>query len=99
MKTKRAGLLTKLVVLALLVFVASALLNLRTQIQGAQADLAQLQAERPPRSRPTPTCGTPWKTATIPSARWKSPGLSWAWWRRAIRSSSSRIDLCVPNKT
>ncbi len=46
MKTKRAGLLTKLVVLAMLVFVASALLNLRTQIQGAQADLAQLQAEK-----------------------------------------------------
>lgn len=46
MKTKRAGLLTKLVVLALLVFVASALLNLRTQIQGAQNDLAQLQAEK-----------------------------------------------------
>lgn len=46
MKTKRAGLLTKLVVLAMLVFVASALLNLRTQIQNAQADLAQLQAEK-----------------------------------------------------
>ena len=46
MKLKRAGLLTKLVVLAMLVFVASALLNLRTQIQGAQADLAQLQAEK-----------------------------------------------------
>ncbi|HIY20764.1 MAG TPA: septum formation initiator family protein [Candidatus Flavonifractor merdigallinarum] len=46
MKTKRAGLLTKLVVLAMLVFVASALLNLRTQIQSAQADLAQLQAEK-----------------------------------------------------
>lgn len=46
MKTKRAGLLTKLVVLAMLVFVASALLNLRTQIQAAQADLAQLQAEK-----------------------------------------------------
>ena len=40
MKLKRAGLLTKLVVLAMLVFVASALLNLRTQIQGAQADQA-----------------------------------------------------------
>ena len=46
MKTKRAGLVTKLVVLAMLVFVASALLNLRTQIQSAQADLAQLQAEK-----------------------------------------------------
>lgn len=46
MKTKRAGLLTKLVVLAMLVFVASALLNLRTQIQSAQADLAQLQAKK-----------------------------------------------------
>ena len=46
MNTKRAGLLTKLVVLAMLVFVASALLNLRTQIQSAQADLAQLQAEK-----------------------------------------------------
>ena len=46
MRTKRAGLLTKLVVLALLVFVASALLGLRTQIKAAQADLDQLTAQK-----------------------------------------------------
>lgn len=43
MKTKRASILTKLVVLALLAGVATALLNLRAQIEGAQADLAQIQ--------------------------------------------------------
>ena len=45
MKTKKASLLTKLVVLALLIGVASALLNLRGQIQQAQSDLTQAQAE------------------------------------------------------
>ena len=45
MKTKKASILTKLVVLALLIGVASALLNLRGQIQQAQADLTQAQAE------------------------------------------------------
>ena len=45
MKTKKASILTKLVVLALLSGVASALLNLRGQIQQAQSDLTQAQAE------------------------------------------------------
>ena len=45
MKTKSASILTKLVVLALLAGVATALLNLRGQIEGAQADLAQIQAQ------------------------------------------------------
>ena len=45
MKTKKASILTKLVVLALLIGVASALLNLRGQIQQAQSDLTQAQAE------------------------------------------------------
>ena len=45
MKTKKASILTKLVVLALLIGVASALLNLRGQIQQAQCDLTQAQAE------------------------------------------------------
>lgn len=43
MRTKKAGLLTKLVVLALLIATATALLNLRGQILSAQADLAELQ--------------------------------------------------------
>ena len=45
MKTKKAGILTKLVVLALLVVVATALLNLRSQILTAQKDLAEAQAQ------------------------------------------------------
>lgn len=45
MKTAKASILTKLVVLALLVGVATALLNLRSQIKTAQADLAQAQAQ------------------------------------------------------
>lgn len=54
-KTKKAGILTKLVVLALLVYLATTLLNLRSQIQSAQterdtltqqvADQNQLNAE------------------------------------------------------
>ena len=46
MKTKRAGFLTKLVILSLLVVTATGLLNLRTQILSAQAERAALQAAR-----------------------------------------------------
>ncbi len=45
MKLKRASMLTKLVVLALLIGVATALLDLRGQIQTAQSDLAKAQAQ------------------------------------------------------
>lgn len=45
MKTKKATLSTKLVVLALLIGVATALLNLRGQIQRAQEDLIQAQQQ------------------------------------------------------
>ena len=45
MKTKKAGILTKLVVLALLIAAATALLNLRSQILTAQKDLAEAQAQ------------------------------------------------------
>lgn len=45
MRAKRASLLTKLVILALLIATATGLLNLRNQITVAQADLAQAQAE------------------------------------------------------
>lgn len=44
-KTKKAGILTKLVVLALLVATATALLNLRGQILTAQRDLEQAQSQ------------------------------------------------------
>ena len=37
MKFKRAGFLTKIVVLALLVYMATSLLDLRSQIQGVEA--------------------------------------------------------------
>lgn len=45
MKTKKAGLLTKLVVLALLIATATALLNLRGQLLTAQAERADMQAQ------------------------------------------------------
>ena len=45
MRTKKAGFLTKLVVLALLIATATALLNLRGQIQTAQADRDHLAAQ------------------------------------------------------
>ena len=44
MKTKKASLLTKLVVLALLI-AATGLLNLRQQILTAQSDLAEAEAQ------------------------------------------------------
>lgn len=44
-KLKRAGFLTKIVVVALLVYMAITLLNLRTQIQNAQNDLESYQAQ------------------------------------------------------
>ena len=45
MKLKKASLLTKLVVLALLIGAATGLLNLRQQILAAEADLAEAQAQ------------------------------------------------------
>ena len=45
MKTKKASLLTKLVVLALLIGAATGLLNLRQQILTAQSDLAEAEAQ------------------------------------------------------
>ena len=45
MKAKKASLLTKIVVLALLICAATGLLNLRGKIAAAQNDLAQAQAE------------------------------------------------------
>lgn len=42
MKLKRAGLLTKVVVLGLLIYMATALLNLRTQIQEVEAQRADI---------------------------------------------------------
>ena len=44
MKLKKASLLTKLVVLALLIGAATGLLNLRQQILNAEADLAEAQS-------------------------------------------------------
>ena len=45
MRTKKAGILTKLVVLALLIATATALLNLRSQIAAAQQGLAEMEAQ------------------------------------------------------
>lgn len=45
MRTKKAGFLTKLVVLALLIATATTLLSMRKQIQTAQSDRDQLAAQ------------------------------------------------------
>ena len=45
MKLKKASLLTKLVVLALLIGTATGLLTMRSQLQTAQADLADAQRQ------------------------------------------------------
>lgn len=45
MKTKKAGLLTKLVVLALLIYLSITLLDLRSQIQDAEAERDAKQQE------------------------------------------------------
>lgn len=45
MKTKKAGLMTKLVVLALLIYMATSLLDLRAQIQTAQDQLSDLDRQ------------------------------------------------------
>lgn len=44
-KTKRAGLMTKLVVLAILIVVSISLLNLRSRINAAEAARTKLQAQ------------------------------------------------------
>ncbi len=45
MKTKKAGLLTKIVVLALLIYTATSLLGLQGQIQEAQQEVAALKSQ------------------------------------------------------
>lgn len=45
MKVKKASLLTKVVILALLIGAATTLLNLQNKLAAAQEDLAQAQAE------------------------------------------------------
>ena len=45
MRLKRAGLLTKLVIVVLLVYLATSLLDLRGQIQSAQTEQAALAAQ------------------------------------------------------
>ena len=45
MKVKKASLLTKIVILALLIGAATTLLNLQNKLAVAQEDLAQAQAE------------------------------------------------------
>ena len=45
MKLKKASLLTKLVILALLIGTATGLLAMRSQLQAAQADLAAAQQQ------------------------------------------------------
>ena len=45
MKVKKASLLTKIVILALLIGTATTLLNLQNKLAVAQEDLAQAQAE------------------------------------------------------
>ena len=45
MKLKKASLLTKLIVLALLIGTATGLLTMRSQLQTAQADLADAQRQ------------------------------------------------------
>ena len=45
MKVKKASLLTKVVILALLIGAAATLLNLQNKLAAAQEDLAQAQAE------------------------------------------------------
>ncbi len=44
-KTKRAGLMTKLVVLAILIVVSISLLNLRSRLNAAETKRAKLQAQ------------------------------------------------------
>ena len=95
MKTKKASLLTKLVVLALLIGAATGLLNLRQQILTAQSDLAEAEAQvciwiaqadgvidpffQKLWNLFYSRCPTPWKTAMIPTGRPTSPAASWAW--------------------
>ena len=44
-KTKRAGVLTKVVILAILIVVSIALLNLRSRLSGAEQTRSELQAQ------------------------------------------------------
>ena len=91
MKTQKASLLTKLVVLALLIGVATALLNLRGLIQQAQADLAEAQRQVTVQRQTNADLADAVETAATPTVRQTSPGISWVWWSRGRSSSISRI--------
>ena len=102
MKTKKASILTKLVVLALLIGVASALLNLRGQIQQAQSDLTQAQAEVAAQKQvnadladAVENSGDPQRT-TKPRIWSVWPAISWAMRGRTSAFSSPRTERGSP---
>ena len=91
MKTKKASLLTKLVVLALLIGAATGLLAVpRLGATRIAAGVAELQREglvttfeawqqKGALHAPPERLAEAWKTAMIPTGRPTSPAASWAW--------------------
>ena len=77
-KTKKASLLTKLVVLALLIGAATGLLNLRQQILTAQSDLAEAEAQVAAQKQVNADLSDAVENSDDPD-RQTSPAASWAW--------------------
>lgn len=74
MRFKRAGLLTKVVVMVLLIYMATALLDLHGQIQTIQVEREELNQQVAAQQLETSSWPTPSKTATILTCWSRSPG-------------------------
>lgn len=72
MRTKKAGLMTKIVILALLIYMATSLLDLRTQLQTAQAQLDDLDRQVTAQIQENTKLADASQTATIPRC-WNGP--------------------------
>ena len=88
-RTKKAGLLTKVVVLALLIYMATALLNLQGQIQEAQAQRDTLSQQVAEQTQINAELAEDVANPDDPDR------ISWALWRPERKSLSSPTRACL----
>ena len=90
-RTKKAGLLTKLVILALLIYLATALLDMQSQIRQTQAERDSLSRQVAEQTQVNADLAEDVANPDDPQRIADIARMSWAWWCRAKRSSSSPI--------
>ena len=95
-KTKKAGLLTKIVVLALLIYLATSLLNLQGQIASAQAERDDLSRQVAAQTQANADLADDVENSGDLSASRTLPATGWAWLRRTSAFSSPRTERGSP---